>query len=86
VPCGPVNDIPTALADPQAQARGMVQTVDHPITGPVPLLGPVPKLGATPAQIRSAPPLLGEHTDAVLQEFCGFDQEQLAALRREGVI
>jgi crotonobetainyl-CoA:carnitine CoA-transferase CaiB-like acyl-CoA transferase len=86
VPCGPVNDIPTALADPQTQARGMVQTVEHPVTGPVPLVGPVPKLGATPAQIRSAPPLLGEHTETVLQEFCGFDQEQLAALRREGVI
>lgn len=86
VPCGPVNDIPTALADPQAQARAMVQTVEHPVTGPIPLLGPVPKLSATPAQIRSAPPLLSEHTDAVLSEFCGLDGATLANLRTEGVI
>ena len=59
VPCSPVNDIPTALADPQAVARAMVQSIEHPVTGKIPQLGPVPKLSRTPAQIRSAPPLLG---------------------------
>lgn len=86
VPCGPVNDIPTALADPQAQARQMVQMVEHPIAGPVPLLGPVAKLSATPAQIRSAPPLLGEHTDQVLRELLGYSAEQISALRHAGVL
>jgi crotonobetainyl-CoA:carnitine CoA-transferase CaiB-like acyl-CoA transferase len=86
VPCGPVNDIPTALADPQAQARGMVQTVEHPATGPIPMLGPVPKLSATPAEIQLPPPLLGEHTDAVLSEFCGLDAAALTSLREDGVI
>lgn len=86
VPCGPVNDIPTALADPQAQARQMVQIVEHPLTGPVPLLGPAPKLSATPAQIRQAPPLLGEHTAAVLRELCGQDEAMIAELRRAGII
>lgn len=86
VPCGPVNDIPTALADPQAQARQMVQVVAHPVTGPTPLVGPTPKLSATPARIRSAPPLLGEHTSAILREFCGYNDETIAELRRDGVI
>lgn len=86
VPCGPVNDIPTALADPQAQARQMVQMVEHPVAGPAPLLGPAPKLSATPAHIRSAPPLLGEQTDAILREFCGYDEEIIATLRRDGVV
>jgi crotonobetainyl-CoA:carnitine CoA-transferase CaiB-like acyl-CoA transferase len=85
VPCGPVNDIPTALADPQTQARQMVQTITHPLAGAAPQLGPVAKLSATPAQIRSAPPLLGEHTDAVLTEF-GYTKEQIAQWRKEGVI
>jgi crotonobetainyl-CoA:carnitine CoA-transferase CaiB-like acyl-CoA transferase len=86
VPCGPVNDIPTALADPQTQARQMVQVVEHPQTGPVRLLGPAPKMSGTPATIRSAPPLLGEHTAAVLREFCGYEDEQIAELRKKGVI
>lgn len=86
VPCGPVNDIPTALADPQAQARQMVQVVEHPTAGPVPLLGPVAKLSATPPQIRSAPPLLGEHTAQILGEVLGYSDEEITTLRREGVI
>jgi crotonobetainyl-CoA:carnitine CoA-transferase CaiB-like acyl-CoA transferase len=86
VPCGPVNDIPTALADEQAQARGMVQVVDHGIDGPLALVGPVPKLSATPAKIHSAPPHLGEHTDAVLQELLGYGADRCAQLRADGVI
>jgi len=86
VPCSPVNDIPTALADPQAIARQMVQVIEHPITGPISLLGPVPKMSGTPAQIRSAPPLLGEHTEAVLHELLGYDQAKLQALRADKVI
>ena len=86
VPCGPVNDIPTALSDPQAQARQMVQTVVHPISGSLKMVGPVPKLSGTPAEITSAPPLLGEHTDRVLQELLGYDDKEIAALRASGII
>ncbi|MBM3133733.1 MAG: CoA transferase [Chloroflexi bacterium] len=86
VPCGPVNDISTALADPQAQARQMVQTVEHPISGPMPLVGPVPKLSATSAMIASAPPMLGEHTQAVLCELLGYDEARVAALHTAGAI
>lgn len=86
VPCGPVNDIPTALADPQAQARQMVQVVEHPVTGSIPQLGPVPKLSLTPAEIYKPPPLLGEQTAAILSEFCGVEGEELDGLRAEGVI
>ena len=86
VPCSPVNDIPTALADPQAQARGMVQTIIHPTTGPITLLGPVPKMSATPAVIAAPPPRLGEHTDLVLSQFLGYSAAQIARLRNEGAI
>lgn len=85
VPCGPVNDIPAALADPQAQARTMVQTVEHP-SGAIKLVGPVPKLSATPAQIYSAPPLLGQHTDQILRERLGYAEAEIAALRKSGAI
>jgi crotonobetainyl-CoA:carnitine CoA-transferase CaiB-like acyl-CoA transferase len=85
IPCGPVNDIPTALADPHVRARGMVQTIEHPSTGSIPLIGPAPKLSATPAAINKPPPLLGEHTAAVLREWLGYTDEQIEALSAAGV-
>lgn len=86
VPCSPVNDIPTVLADPHTAARDMVQTVTHPVTGAIPLIGPALKLSATPAQIRSAPPLLGEHTEQVLMLNLGYTKEEIKTLRTKGVL
>jgi crotonobetainyl-CoA:carnitine CoA-transferase CaiB-like acyl-CoA transferase len=86
IPAGPVNDIPTALADPQVQARQMVQTVNHPVTGSIPLVGPVPKLSSTPATIHRPPPLLGEHTVTVLSQWLGYTSDQIQMLRADGVI
>jgi crotonobetainyl-CoA:carnitine CoA-transferase CaiB-like acyl-CoA transferase len=86
VPCAPVNDIPAALADPQAQARGMVCEI--PVAGgpPARMVGPAPKLSATPAAIRSAPPRHGEHTEEVLRQLLGYDKTQIARLRDEEAI
>lgn len=86
VPCSPVNDIPTVLADPQTAARAMVQSVTHPVTGTIPLIGPALKLSATPAQIRSAPPLLGEHTEQILTSILGYTNNEIEALRTKGVL
>ena len=86
IPAGPVNDIPTALADPQIQARGMVHTIHHPVTGAISLVGPVPKLSSTPAAIHKPPPLLGEHTIAVLNQWLGYTEEQIKLLTASGVI
>jgi crotonobetainyl-CoA:carnitine CoA-transferase CaiB-like acyl-CoA transferase len=86
VPCGPVNDIPAALADPQAVARAMVQELDDASGERLRLVGPAPKLSATPASVRSAPPRLGEHTEAVLRELLGYDEARIAELRAGGAI
>jgi len=82
----PVNSIPQVLGDPHVEARGMVQTVPHPTAGSVRLLGPVAKLSATPARIAQAPPLLGQHTAEVLVDVLGYDEEEVARLRAEGVL
>lgn len=86
VPCGPVNDVPTALADPQAVARGMVQAVTDAYGETLRVVGPAARLSATPAAIRSAAPRLGQHTDALLRELLGYDEAQIAALRIDGAI
>ncbi|WP_028460096.1 CaiB/BaiF CoA-transferase family protein [Chloroflexus sp. Y-396-1] len=80
VPCGPVNDIPTALHSRQAQARAMVQHIDG-----IRMVGPAPVFSATPATIRSAPPALGADTEAVLAEF-GYSAEQIRRFRAEGIV
>jgi crotonobetainyl-CoA:carnitine CoA-transferase CaiB-like acyl-CoA transferase len=81
VPCGPVNNVPAALNDPQTHARAMVQIIEDAAGRKIPLVGPVPKLSATPAQITATPPMLGEHTDQVLQGLLGYSDERIAALR-----
>ena len=85
IPAAPINDIPTALRDPQATARAMVQTVEHP-TGPLSLVGPVARLSETPATVRASPPLLGQHTEAILRDELGLSVEEVAQLRRNQVI
>ncbi len=85
IPCAPINDVATALADPQADARNMIQTVDHPTVGPLKQVGPVAKLSASPATIQSPPPTLGEHTDVVLQSL-GYSAETIADLRKQNIV
>ncbi len=85
VPCGPINDVLAAFEQPQAQARAMDVTVDHPVLGPIRQAGIPFKLSVTPASIRRAPPRLGEHSDEVLAEL-GYRPAQIAAMRAEGVV
>jgi len=86
VPCGPINSIAQALADPQAVARGLRIDLPHPSAGTVPLVGLPIRLSASPPEYRRPPPLLGEHTDEVLRELAGLDGTEIAALRARGVL
>lgn len=85
VPSGRVNDVVQAFAQPQAQARTMEQVIDHPRLGAIRQIGLPYKLSATPATIRSAPPLLGEHSEEILGEL-DYDPAMIAQMRSEGVI
>jgi formyl-CoA transferase/CoA:oxalate CoA-transferase len=85
VPCGSVRDIGEVLADPQVAARDMIETIDHAAAGHLSLLGVPVKLSETPGSIRTPPPMLGEHTDAVLTEL-GLTPSEIAALRSTGAI
>ena len=85
VPCGPINDLADVFADPQVRERGMTVTLAHPHTDALELVASPMKLSATPVQVRRSPPLLGQHTDEVLQEI-GVDAVARALLRQRGVI
>ena len=81
VPCGAVRDVAEVLADPQLAEREMVASVEHATLGAVRVLGVPMKLSATPASVRTAPPTLGQHTDAILRDDLGFSGNEIAALR-----
>ena len=85
VPCGPINRVDQVFADPQAIARALTVTMSH-ATGPLTLVASPLRLSATPPEYRSAPPLLGEHTNEVLADVLALPADEIARLRDTGVI
>ena len=88
VPCGPINDIGQAFADPQVVSRGL--RLDLPrdagdgITSVAGVASPL-RLSEHPPVLRNAPPALGQHTEAVLREL-GLQDQDIAGLRATRVI
>ncbi len=85
VPCGAINNLAEAFADPQAQARGMTVSLPHPLSDELRLVASPMRLSATPVSYRRAPPLLGQHSSDVLQEL-GCSPTQIASLMALGII
>lgn len=85
VPCGSVREISEVLADPQLAARNMIAEVVHPTVGRAKVIGSPVKLSDTPPSVRSAPPVLGQHTEAVLREL-GYDPRAIEHLKAAGVV
>ena len=86
VPCGPINRLDQVFADPQLLARGMRIDLPHPLSGTVPQVGNPLHFSATPVAYTQTPPLLGEHTTAVLSQRLGLSAESLADLAARGIV
>jgi succinate--hydroxymethylglutarate CoA-transferase len=86
IPCGRINSVAQALDDPHTAARSMIETVEHPSLGALRTVGIPFKFSDTPASVRQAPPVLGQHTDEILVNDLGMDAGAIAALRADGVI
>jgi crotonobetainyl-CoA:carnitine CoA-transferase CaiB-like acyl-CoA transferase len=86
VPNGPINDIAQVFAEPQVKARGVKIEVAHPVAGKLPMVASPMRFSATPLEHRTPPPLLGEHTDEILQRVLGKKVEEIARLRASGAI
>ncbi|MEX6724167.1 CaiB/BaiF CoA transferase family protein [Parapedomonas caeni] len=86
VPCGPINTLDRVFADPQVQARGLRVEVPHGGQGTVPGVASPLRLADSPVAYDRGPPLLGEHTDEVLESLLGLDDAARQGLRARGVI
>ena len=84
-PAGPILDVAEMHRDPQAVAREMVITTQHPIAGEAGALGLPVKFSATPGAVRGPAPLLGQHTREVLRE-AGYDDPALEKMFARGDI
>ncbi|NMJ39780.1 CoA transferase [Roseomonas sp. JC162] len=84
--CGPINTLKDVFADPHVNARNMTLEMDHGSGAKVKVIANPVKLSATPPTYRSAPPVLGEHTEEVLSGLLGMSAEEIAALRAKSIL
>jgi crotonobetainyl-CoA:carnitine CoA-transferase CaiB-like acyl-CoA transferase len=86
VPCGSVRDLHEVFSDPQTRARDMLVELEHATAGMLKTIGTPMKFSDTPGSVQSPPPLLGEHTNVVLEHDLGFTRARVDQLRAEGVV
>ncbi|MEM7403793.1 MAG: CaiB/BaiF CoA-transferase family protein [Pseudomonadota bacterium] len=88
VGCGAINSLEDVFNDPQVQAREMVLEMPHPATEgrPAKLIASPIKLSETPVSYRRSPPLIGQHTEEVLDEYLDLTSSEIEELRARGVI
>jgi crotonobetainyl-CoA:carnitine CoA-transferase CaiB-like acyl-CoA transferase len=86
IPCGSVRNFQELFTDPQIAARDMLCVVDHPALGALRTLGVPVKLSDTAGAVRTPPPMLGEHTEAVLRQDLGLDARAIDRLRSHRTI
>jgi formyl-CoA transferase len=80
IPADAISEYDEVLESPQAKARGVRMTIEHPVEGEVPNIGFPVKLSGTPQQVRRHPPLLGEHNAEIFAELGIADDEALLAV------
>jgi formyl-CoA transferase len=85
VPAAPINTLDEVFADPQVREYGFPIEIEHPKMGKMKLVGNAVDMSRTPPRIERPPPMLGEHTEEILQSL-GYGVEKISALRAQGVI
>ena len=85
IPVGPILSLKEIAEDPGLRETGTVVEVDHPVRGKYVTVGNPIKLSDSPAEVKRSP-LLGEHTDEILKEFCNMSEEEIKAVREAGAV
>ena len=85
IPVGPILSLKEIAEDPGLRETGTVVEVEHPVRGKYLTVGNPIKLSDSPAEVKRSP-LLGEHTDEILKEFCNMSEEEIKAVREAGAV
>jgi formyl-CoA transferase len=85
VPCGAVLDSDEVMSNEHLRGRGMIVEVDHPTRGRMAMPGSPIRMSDSPTEVTPAP-LLGEHNAEIYGKLLGYDETELATLKRDGVI
>ena len=86
LPSGPINELDKVFENEQIKSREMQIELPHSIDNKVTLLNSPIKIPTSPTKTHKAPPTLGEHTEEILKEKIGLDQDTVARLRNEGIL
>jgi formyl-CoA transferase len=86
VPVGTAYSAADIFADAHMAARGDLVSVEDPVLGPVRQQAPFPRFVGEPTRVPAGAPLLGQHNDEVWRDLVGLSDEELATLRRSGVV
>src|SRR5260370_3897329 len=82
IPAAPINTVPEALENLQTRGRGLIVQLEHPAIGTAKSIANPIRFSNTPVSYRLPPPLLGEHTGAILQGL-GYSYEAVRAMASE---
>ena len=86
VPSGVVAKGSDLLSDVRLRARGHFWSLEHQEMGPLDYNGPAYRFEHTPSRLTSAAPLLGQHTDEVMRDVLGMNDDEIVRLRERGVL
>jgi CoA:oxalate CoA-transferase len=86
LPYSPINNMEQICEDPIIKHRNMLVEIEQPIAGKVKITGSPIHLSETPGKIYAHAPLLGEHTEEILQEILGYSRQEIDRLNAEGVL
>ncbi len=85
IPCGPVNNIAQAAADPQVAVRDMITQL-HDKAGDFKVVNAPFKFSRTPSKVRGFSPELGGDTEEVLQKMLKMNRKEIEKLKKSGVV
>ncbi|MCW5621206.1 MAG: CoA transferase [Burkholderiales bacterium] len=86
VPCAKVARVADLVDDPHLAQRGRILEMQHPKAGTVPMQGFTVQFGESPMRLQHPPPLLGQHSEEVLQEWLALQPETIGELRDDGIV
>jgi formyl-CoA transferase len=85
IPVGPILSMKEIAEEPSLRKTGTIVEVDHPVRGKYLTVGNPIKLSDSISDVKRSP-LLGEHTDEILQQVLGFGKDEIAEIKTSGAL